>query len=56
MNMTEFEKEYTHEQYAATLALLLSGLSMMAYDDMIRAARTIAYLGRVLRGETEVVW
>lgn len=54
--MTEFEQEYTNEQDAQTLALLLSGLSMMARDDMIRAARTIAFIGRSLSGERGHVW
>lgn len=50
------EAEYTEEQQRMTLALLLSGLHMMAADDMIRAARTIAFLGRELRGERGAVW
>lgn len=54
--MIESEQEYTTEQQIMTIALLLTGLPMMARDDMIRAARTIAFLGRELNGETEHIW
>ena len=53
--MTPSEQEYTNEQNAVTMALLLSTLSDMKPDDMIRAARTIAYLGRVMRGD-KAIW